>query len=310
MVGINEAWQNERDKQNKRDVLLAAFNCGWGRKVRLYREYLDIDNSIYALADLVHVRPVYQRIIGVTSARLMLRFGTRDVVLRGIADVDMLRKAIVYLSTWCSVDVTSRPQKSVSERLKAQLECESLADVPVPLQLQSGERAHYACEATLCKEQSIGIARDHGMLIVTNQRAIYLGRMGQRVIDYAHITHTSCLRSGLVLARDDCSQRDIFEVEHPLETALHLETILRSWHSLGTVSAKRIVMPDSQEMIYHTPSTSPTPTPTPTHPHWTYASIPVPVPVPQQRRTALTIDEIDTIPLSASVSLWQTEEQV
>ena len=299
---MNEAWQNERDG---RDVLLAAFNCGWGRKVRLYREYLDIDNSIYALADLVHMRPVYQRIIGVTSARLILRFGTRDVVLRGIADVDMLRKVVVYLSTWCRVDVTSRPPKSVFGQLKPRLECESLTDVPVPLQLQPGERAHYACEATLCKEQSIGSARDHGTLILTNRRAIYLGRMGQRVIDYAHITHTSCLRSELILARDDCSQRDSFEVEYPLEAALHLETILRSWHVLETTSAKRMPMPDEQETMYHTPFTSPTTTPT--HPHWTYASIPIPVP---QRRIALTIDEIDTMPLSVNVSLWQTEEQV
>lgn len=298
-MGINDVRQNEQDG------VLVTFSCGWGRKVRLYREYLDIDNSIYALADLLHVRPIYQHMIGVASARLVLRFRAGDVVLRGIADIDALRKVVVYLSTWCSVGMNARQQACASEPLKPRLQDESLPGVPVPLQLQPGERAHYVCEATLCKEQSSGRIADRGTLILTNRRAIYLGRISQRVIDYAHLTHTSWVQRALILARGDRSQRDIFEVERPSECMLYLETMLRSWHALPPATERVLTpAPAPQEIVHHTPLTPSTTS----HLHWTYASIPVPV--PQQRRKALKIDEIETMPLSVSASLWQMEEQV
>jgi hypothetical protein len=71
---------------------------GWARCNRLYEDHLEIDGATYSLNELVQVRPVYHRIIGIPSARLELRFKKKNVRLRGIAAVEDARKIAAYLS--------------------------------------------------------------------------------------------------------------------------------------------------------------------------------------------------------------------
>lgn len=87
---------------------LIIFTYGWGRICRLYRDHLDIDDTIYPLAELVHVRPRYHRVMGVTSARLTLRFREEDVVLRGIAAINEVHQAVTYLTMRCDANLAPR----------------------------------------------------------------------------------------------------------------------------------------------------------------------------------------------------------
>lgn len=87
---------------------LIIFTYGWGRICRLYRDHLDIDNTIYPLAELIHVRPRYHRVMGVASARLTLRFREEDIVLRGIAAINEVHQAVVYLTMRCDANLAPR----------------------------------------------------------------------------------------------------------------------------------------------------------------------------------------------------------
>ncbi len=77
---------------------MVVCRYGWRQMLRLYEDHLEIDGVTYALSELVRVRPVYHRIIGIPSARLELRFKEKDVRLRGIAAVEDARKIAAYLS--------------------------------------------------------------------------------------------------------------------------------------------------------------------------------------------------------------------
>ncbi len=91
--------------ENQQDASLITFVYGWGRLCRLYHDYLDIHGLTYAVADLVYVRPTYQRVMGIPSARLTLRFREHDIVLRGISDVQAAQKAVIHLNTLCGESV-------------------------------------------------------------------------------------------------------------------------------------------------------------------------------------------------------------
>jgi hypothetical protein len=118
------------------------------------------------------------------------------------------------------------------EKLARRLKSETLPDVPVPMRLLPGERAHYRTDATLCGEPLGGAlrytypAKDHGTLILTNKRLVYMGRKSQIVLDYARLLHVSRLRGALAFQADHWYKREIFEVRRSLECAMHLESIL------------------------------------------------------------------------------------
>jgi hypothetical protein len=319
--------QNNQGKLATSDEPLIAFTYGWGRTLRLYRDYLAIDNITYALSDLIHVKYLYQRIMGVESVRLTLRFRTCDVVLRGIADINAARKALAYIHVFCGESVVQpwRP------------------GVHVPLRLPPDERVCYASTAAWCREPSNGRkqagreVQDRGTLILTNRRVIYLGRLGQFVIDYAHLTHLLMLPDALALVSGSGTntQRNLFALSSADECLSYLEALLILWQqqqSLQTPGAATEVaaalpyqtMRTSSTVApaistlstttcsdtpdgYQAPSTSPTPSTSSTYLHWTYASLQVPA--FHQKSDRLMIDEVDTMPLSLQTDLWQVEEE-
>ncbi len=119
------------------------------------------------------------------------------------------------------------------EKLTRQLDEDLLPEIIVPVRLLPGERAYYSTDATLCGEP-IGNAlrytypaRDHGTLILTSKRLVYIGRKSQIVLDYAHLSRISRLRGAIAFQAEHWYRREIFEVRRSLECIMHLESILR-----------------------------------------------------------------------------------
>lgn len=350
----------------RKEPPIAVCRFGWGQEFRLYSDILEVQGKRYVLQDLTHIRPIYQQVMGVDSVRLELRFGKKQVTLRGIAAIDEAQKAIDYLTSqyleiaqakanthttgvgifrgWtrerktqfktipksvlpavqqsspnvlegiagdggaepvlalmdefldstlgtetgalgqpleesatpgdeqrnrelCLQEFAKAPTAKVEtptpnwqrfrqeqrerrqhrlyverslrehgfdvERLARKLREESLPVVQVPVCLQDGEFACYSVETTLCGEpigESIRYtypAKDHGMLILTNLRMIYLGRRSQIVLDYARLLHISRLRGALAFQATHWYRREIFELRRPLECAMYIEAILK-----------------------------------------------------------------------------------
>ena len=109
------------------------------------------------------------------------------------------------------------------EKLAERLKEETLPQVAVPVRLLPGERAHYSTDATLCGEPLGGTirytypAKDHGTLILTNKRLVYIGRKNQIVLDYARLFHISRLRGAIAFQAEHWYKREIFEVRRSLE---------------------------------------------------------------------------------------------
>jgi hypothetical protein len=375
----------------RKEPPIAVCTFGWGQELRLYSDMLDVQGKRYALRDLTHIRPIYRHVMGVDSVRLELRFGKKQVTLRGIAAIDEAQKVIDYLTSqylglaqansnapgtasrgggwsrerktqfktipkpillpaqqsnpgtldeeeddasaelvpsiiegfldstlgaktgalglpvqdtegqddvfddedWnrevCLQEFTRAPTAKVEiptpnwqrfrqeqrerrqhrlyverslrehgfdvERLVRKLKEEPLPVVSVPVRLQDGEYAHYSVDATLCGEPSgesiryMYTAKDHGTLILTNMRMIYLGRKSQIVLDYARLLHLSRLRGAVAFQATHWYRREIFEVRRPLECSMYSEAILehfkhttqaRQTHGLGDVSTENI----------------------------------------------------------------------
>jgi hypothetical protein len=335
---------------------------GWGRELRLYPDYLDLDGTLYALSELVHVHAIYHRIIGIPSVRLELRFKRIKRVIRGIAAVEDAYKMVGYLSSryaqpeqCLSQGIMQRPPAEISskradaiqnshehgynhdgppateegafwqktgelplgivpaaalltmsstqlvlgepeyvytgydrslreaaqalttpieipykqrareeqrahrkvrqqtersirehgfdvEKLARMLQNGMLPAVSVPIRLQSGEYAHYSTDATRCREplrtakRYTYIARDHGVLILTSERMIYIGRRSQIVLSYARLLHVSRLRGAIAFMADHWSRREIFELQRPLECTMYLEYILQRFQVRNAVA--------------------------------------------------------------------------
>ena len=110
---------------------------------------------------------------------------------------------------------------------------DTLPTVAVPVRLQPGEQAHYCTDATLCGERIGELDRytypalDHGTLMLTNRRMIYIGRRSQIVLDYTHFLHISRLRGAVAFEADSWNKRVIFEVSNPLECTMYTKCILQ-----------------------------------------------------------------------------------
>ncbi len=83
----------------RNELLIAECAFGWGQMFRLYQYYLDVDGTRYSLNELTHLSHTSQRVLGITSARIELRFGKKKVVLRGIAAIEDAQRAVAYLTT-------------------------------------------------------------------------------------------------------------------------------------------------------------------------------------------------------------------
>ncbi len=334
---------------------------GWGRELRLYPDYLDLDGTLYALSELVHVYAIYHRIIGIPSVRLEFRFKRVKRVVRGIAAVEDAYRLVGYLNshyalpersslqgtkhvlpaamsgkkagavqnnhekgrnyngqastdegvlwqktgelplgivpaaallTMSSTQLVlgepdyvyagydrnlreaaqalttpiempykqrareeqrahrkSRQQAERSirehgfdvEKLARMLQNGMLPAISVPIRLLPGEYAHYSTDATRCREplrtakRYTYIARDHGVLILTSERMIYIGRRSQIVLSYARLLHVSRLRGAIAFMADHWSRREIFELQRPLECTMYLEYILQRFQARSAV---------------------------------------------------------------------------
>ena len=294
----------------RNEPLIAECAFAWGQVFRLYQNYLDVRGTCYPLADLTHVHPVYQHVLGISSVRLELRFGKKKVILRGIAAMKDAQVVVEYLTsqylgrtgadkawsrtreaedqsetvletqpvleefsaislqdlslkeraqaptdkvetlTWQRSRQDQRERKrrrlhaerSVREhgfdieKLAERLKEETLPQVAVPVRLLPGERAHYSTDATLCGEPVGGTirytypAKDHGTLILTNKRLVYIGRKNQIVLDYARLFHISRLRGAIAFQAEHWYKREIFEVRRSLECTMYLECILERYN--------------------------------------------------------------------------------
>ena len=118
--------------------------------------------------------------------------------------------------------------------LAQEAEADTLPSVAVPLRLLPQESAHYCTDVTLSRvtpssNVPVYTAADQGRLILTNKRAIFMGRAGQIVLDYAHLTNVARLRNAIIFTADTGSKRHVFEMQRPLECALYLDGILRQF---------------------------------------------------------------------------------
>jgi hypothetical protein len=164
---------------------------GWGQLVQVYDDYLDVSGRRYALNELVSIRPIYHRIMGISSVRLELYFKRKKVILRGIAAIATAQKIVAYLrehiqgtgehnlqayarSTttqtrvphWQVMRQVQRARKLKQaqadrakrehgfdvEQLAQRLHHDPLPQIYVPTRLLAGEYAHYCTDATLREE--------------------------------------------------------------------------------------------------------------------------------------------------------------
>lgn len=120
------------------------------------------------------------------------------------------------------------------DKLALHLREGALSEVHVSMHLFPGEHAYYRIDATLCGEPLSSTskrygyqAKDHGTLVLTSERLIYLGRRSQIILGYAHLLHVSRLRKAVAFMAEHWSKREIFEVPRPLECTMYLEYILQ-----------------------------------------------------------------------------------
>jgi len=246
-------------KSSATALVVCAF--GWGKEFRLYHNYLSINGKYYRLQELTHVSSSCRVVLGVPSASLELRFGPKKLNLRGIAALDDVRRVVEYLTPWCKqIDSTfhereTRPVETplpalreepltlntqkqnrwrLPETSKQYAQVDTMPIVVVPVRLARGEGAHYSTQATLCGEHIQETSRytypaqDHGLLILTGRRIIYIGRKSQIVLDYARLLHVSRLRGAIAFEAEHWQKRVIFAVPRPEECATCVETMLRT----------------------------------------------------------------------------------
>ncbi len=109
-----------RKEHMRKEPPLVSCAFGWGKVCHLYQDCLDVNGKHYVLAELKDIRPIYRKVMGVSSARLELVFGRKKVVLRGIVALEDLSKIVEYLSAECSsrsdLESTDCDQTSSSEQ--------------------------------------------------------------------------------------------------------------------------------------------------------------------------------------------------
>ncbi len=166
------------------------------------------------------------------------------------------RQEITYPASRRNAQHTTGLNLTRSKRsaLSRYLQDGSLPSISVPVRLFPGEQAHYSTHATLCGER-IGEtgdggrytypAQDHGMLILTNKRMIYIGRRRQVVLDYSHLLRVLPLRDALAFEADHWQRRVIFEVLHPQECAEYIAAILRQRSTESGEDLFESIMEDS-----------------------------------------------------------------
>src|SRR5437867_78092 len=96
----------------EREQPIVVCGFGWGKVFRLYQNSHEIAGKYYTLTDLTEFRPIYRQALGISSARLELRFGKKKLVLRGIAAIEELQQVIAYLSSYISSEMPSYKEQT------------------------------------------------------------------------------------------------------------------------------------------------------------------------------------------------------
>ncbi|GCF11136.1 hypothetical protein [Dictyobacter arantiisoli] len=117
------------------------------------------------------------------------------------------------------------------EALALRLRNEPLPQLSVPVQMIAGECAHYRTEARVNdeppREGKRVRTRDHGTLILTNLRLIYLGKKRHIILGYEHILQTAQVPGAVVISSEYWERQQFFIMRRPLECAMYLEHILQ-----------------------------------------------------------------------------------
>jgi hypothetical protein len=350
-------WVREMSSMSCEPIVTCTY--GWGRSARLYQDVVTLGGRLYELVELENVQARYHRFLGLASARLILRFQNKEIILRGIADVAVARRMEAYLDAYLQehlpatpvpapleddaqfdlvlssvqeqafpFDLTSVPvsekghplsesssesvgqfweygpthadvaanaiteaqmvaealteelamgsgeatreepsrwkrQRELQERrrlrlrrlreervvrehgfdvlaLALRLRTEILPVVEVPASLLAGEVAHYRTEAMLCGEPLTGAMgrgrnryriKDQGILILTSQRLLYLGRQRQIALSYERLREVSRTHRAVSFLAEGWGRCQLFEVRRPLEVTMYLECILQRYAS-------------------------------------------------------------------------------
>jgi hypothetical protein len=123
------------------------------------------------------------------------------------------------------------------EAFARRLSTEALQSVTVPLRLHPGEIAYYCVEASLCAEP-LSVVRhskrryhlkDHGNIILTNLRIIYLGRKRQIVVSYDQLLQVVQLPDAMAVFAQYWAKRQYFAMQRPLACVMYLNRILRDY---------------------------------------------------------------------------------
>ena len=88
--------------------------------------------------------------------------------------------------------------------------------------------------------------RDHGLLILTDRRLIYLGRRCQILLGYDHLLQVSRQRNGVAFLADHWRRRELFTMRRPLECVLCLEKLLWRFQQERQLSTLRQVEVEEQ----------------------------------------------------------------
>jgi hypothetical protein len=129
---------------------------------------------------------------------------------------------------------------------------DELPVVTVPVRLAEGEQAYFSVKATHCGERisetlrSTYPAQDHGLLILTNRRMLYIGRKSQMVLEYRHLLRLARLQGALAFEADHWQKRAIFTLSNPEACAACLEAILQK-NSAPAGSGERSAAPEMRE---------------------------------------------------------------
>ncbi len=124
------------------------------------------------------------------------------------------------------------------QALALRLRTEQLPVVDVSTDLLPGEVAHYRTEAILCGEPLPGSSgrnrnryrcKDQGLLVLTNQRVLYLGRQRQITLSHERLYEITRTRRTISFLANSWSRCQLFEVRRPLEVTMYLECILQRY---------------------------------------------------------------------------------
>jgi hypothetical protein len=134
------------------------------------------------------------------------------------------------------------------EELARRLKEQALPAVMVPVHLYPGEVAYYMTASMLSDVPATNTGwrdrfrtRDRGTFILTNKRAIYLGRKQQMVLGYEHLLQASYTPGAIVLFSKYWSDRKFFVMKRPLECSMYFEHLLQKFQrsfSLETTQAR------------------------------------------------------------------------